>query len=198
MYIFFGGHRPLATALARRLCESKGRILVAGDSLARGMGYKLKEQCGDMVDVRAYGGAKLGSIADHIVGMSRDENRQLVVVAGANSILEPAADLLGKFEEIVDAGKDNSNELVIVGLIKRYDVGPEYESKRIVVNGKIKALCENRQVRFVEYEPERSRVHSDGLHLNFRGQNELARKVFAFSRPFLVYPSARLGVGPGS
>ena len=185
-------------SMAHRLRESSGRVLIAGDSLARGVGHKLREQCGDMVEVRAFGGAKLGSVRDSVVGMRRDETRQLVVVAGANSIAEPAADLMSNFGEIIDAGKENSKELVMIGLIKRYDVGHVYESKRIVVNGKLRALCESKEVRFVEYEPERSRVHRDGLHLNFRGQNELGRKIFAATKPFLVHPSASLGVGAQS
>lgn len=169
-----------------KLQNSKQNVLVTGDSLARGMGYKLKEQCGNMVDVRAFGGAKLGRITDNIVHLSKDENRQLVVVAGANSIEEPTTDLIGNFEEIIDAGKDNSNEVVIVGLIRRYDAGSSFESKRIVVNAKLKELCRVRQVKFVEYEPERSRVHRDGLHLNFWGQNELGKRVFDVLKPFLV------------
>ena len=102
------------------------------------------------------------------------------------------------FGEIIDAGKENSKELVMIGLIKRYDVGHEYESKRIVVNGKLRELCESKDVKFVEYEPERSRVHRDGLHLNFRGQNELGRRIFSVTKPFLVYPSVSLGVGAQS
>ena len=44
---------------AQELRQSKRKVVVAGDSLARGMGHKLKEQCGDMISIRAESGAKL-------------------------------------------------------------------------------------------------------------------------------------------
>jgi hypothetical protein len=74
----------------------------------------------------------------------------------------------------------------MVGLIKRYDLSRAHECKRIVVNRKLKQLCRDKEVRFVEYEPLRSRVHRDGLHLNFMGQNELGQKVFPLVKTFLV------------
>lgn len=173
-------------SMAQKLRKTIQNIVVTGDSLARGVGHKLKEQVGDIVEVRAFGGAKLKRVTENIVGMARDSSRQLVVVAGANSIDEPTTDLLGNFEKIIDAGKVSSNQVVIVGLVKRYDSGKAYESKRILVNSKLKALCRDRHVKFIEYEPERSRLHRDRLHLNFRGQNELGQKVFACIKSFLV------------
>ena len=174
-------------SLAQKLGECKRKVVVAGDSLARGVGYKLREQCGDMIDVKAESGAKLGAVTDMVGSLDKDENRQLVVVAGANSFEnESGKDLLGSFGKIIDAGKKSSGEVVMVGLVKRYDLSQTYESKRIVMNSKLKALCGESGVQFVEYEPERSRVHRDGLHLNFRGQNELGRKIFPFVRHFLV------------
>jgi lysophospholipase L1-like esterase len=174
-------------SMAQKLSGTKRKIVVIGDSLARGVGHKLREQCGDMVKVEAFGGAKLGKIADSVSGMSKDDNRQLIVVAGANSSNEePADDLLNTFERTIEASKKSSKEVVIVGLVKRYDLDRAHECKRIVVNAKLKKLCRDKEVRFVEYEPGRSRVHRDGLHLNFMGQNELGQKVFPFVKGFLV------------
>lgn len=171
--------QPVQSVLERK-------IVVTGDSLARGVGHKLRDQCGRMVDVKAVGGAKLSEVADKIVGMGKDENRQLVVIAGSNSMDEPTADLLGNFDKIIDAGKGSSDDVVIVGLVKRYDTGRNYGCKRILVNSKLKAMCREKGVKYVEYEPERSRVHRDGIHLNFRGQYELRNKLSPFVNAFLV------------
>ena len=175
------------SSLAQELRQSKRKVVVAGDSLARGVGHKLKEQCGDKISIRAESGAKLGAVSDFVGSLDKDENRQLIVVAGANSLeKESSVDLLGNFGKVIDAGKKSSKDVVIVGLVKRYDLSQTYESKRIVVNSKLKALCRDSGVKFVEYEPERSRVHRDGLHLNFRGQNELGRMIFPCVSNFLV------------
>ena len=175
------------TSLAQKLGQSKRKVVVAGDSLARGVGHKLKEQCGDMINVRAESGAKLGAVSNFVESLDKDENRQLVVVAGANSLeKESSVELLSNYRKTIDAGKKSCKDVVMVGLVKRYDLSQTYESKRIVVNTKLKALCRDSGVKFVEYEPERSRVHRDGLHLNFRGQNELGRMIFPFVRNFLV------------
>lgn len=166
--------------------DATGKVLVVGDSLARGMGHKLRYQCGNnLVQVEAVGGAKLGQVADSVAGLCRDESRQLVVVAGANSMVqETASEMLEKFENIIEHGKRCNKKVVVAGLVRRFDLGREYECKRIVVNARLKRLCVERDVGFVEYEPERSRVHKDGLHLNHRGQYEFGRKVFVEVRRF--------------
>lgn len=164
-----------------------GKVLVTGDSLARGMGHKLREQCGNnLVEVAARGGATLAQVADSVAGLRKDDQRQLVVVAGANSMKEePFSGMLENFYKIIEESKKSSRSVVVVGLVKRYDLGRQYECKRIVVNARLKGLCKERGVSFLEYEPERSRVHKDGLHLNYRGQWEMGRKVFGEVKSFL-------------
>ena len=108
-----------------------------------------------------------------------DKRRNLVVVAGANSLKDVMSEsMLRSYGEMIDNGKRVSNGIIVVGLVKRYDLGPSFERKRIDINSSLKSMCKVKGVEFVEYEPERSRVHGDGLHLNFRGQNELGRMVF--------------------
>ena len=176
------------TPWAQRLRTSGERAVVIGDSLARGMGHKLRDQLGDIVDVRAVGGAKLGAVSRSVSELKEDSTRNLVVVAGANSLRdETTEDMLGNYRRIIESGKGSSKSLVVVGVVKRYDLGPMYERKRIDVNRFLKGICRESNVGFLEYQPERSRVHADGLHLNFRGQNELARGVFAhLKNSFLV------------
>ena len=171
-----------------KLTNVADRIVVTGDSLSRGVGYKLKDQCGSMVEVKSVGGAKLEEVCTCVSDLSPDKDRNLVVIAGANSFKDSMTEsLLNGYEKIVNNGKRISKNVTIVGLIKRYDLGSSFESKRIVVNKLLRELCRNKGVAFLEYEPDRSRVHRDGLHLNFRGQNELGQMIFNdFKNHFLA------------
>lgn len=161
------------------LSTSGDRLVIIGDSLARGVGFKLKEQLGDVVEVKAVGGNRLEQVSQRVGELSKDKTRNLVVVAGANNLPQDRTDqILDKFRRIVENGKNNSSKVCVVGLIKRYDLGSSFERKRIVANSKLKGICRELGVGFIEYEPERSRVHSDGLHLNFRGQHELGKAIY--------------------
>ena len=181
------GTSTTRVSMAQKLRSKERKVVVLGDSLAVGMGYKLKEQCGGIIDVKAHGGAKLEKVADTVQKLGTDDNRQIVVVAGANNMKEDtAADMLGSFEKIICEGNKAKSNIVIVGLVKRYDLEREYECKRIVVNARLKQMCKDKQVSYLEYEPERSRLHRDGLHMNFRGQDELGRRVFPFVKNFLA------------
>ena len=76
-----------------------------------------------------------------------------------------------------------SKTVTIVGIPKRYDLGTgshfkRIERKRLLVNMKLKRLCTSKGISYLEYEPERSRAHRDGLHFNSVGQNELGREIF--------------------
>lgn len=46
-----------------QLARTGDKVLVMGDSLARGVGYKMKRQFDDVFDVRAVGGSKLGQVS---------------------------------------------------------------------------------------------------------------------------------------
>ncbi len=165
--------------VGEKIRSSEGNVVVMGDSLARGMGYKLREQVGDRVAVKAVGGSRLSEVSQAVGTLPIDKRRNLVVVAGANSLKDVMSEgMLRSYGEMIDNGKRVSNGIIVVGLVKRYDLGPSFERKRNDINSSLKSMCKVKGVEFVEYEPERSRVHGDGLHLNFRGQNELGRMVF--------------------
>ena len=61
-----------------------------------------------------------------------------------------------------------------------------YECKRIVLNMKLRALCQRKGVEFLEYEPKRDRLARDQLHLNACGQDELGSMIFKHCINFLL------------
>jgi len=182
-----GSGAMASVSFAEKLKRTQRKVTVVGDSLARGVGFKLREHSGSMVEVQAVRGAKLGAVADKVGELQHDDSRQLVVIAGANSLHEESAgDMMASLETIIDGGKRTSKDVVMVGFVKRYDLGRVYEGKRISMNARLRKLCEEKQVSFVEYEPGRGKMHPDGLHLNYRGQHELGKKLFSFIRTFLL------------
>lgn len=188
-----GGSEGVGSAVVEKLggnrVNSAGlKFVVVGDSLARGAGYKFKKQCPDEVEVKAVGGAKLGRVREEIRGMKEDKSKVLVVVAGANNMVDDdATSMIKEYSSLVEDCKKVTDKVVVVGLIKRYDLGPWYEDKRITINYRLKkeSKPDKMNFAFVEYEPERNKVYGDGLHLNGLGQNELGKIMYRKCVDFL-------------
>ena len=87
---------------------------------------------------------------------------------------------------IEEAKKISNRKISLVGILKRADVGLYFESKRIGVNERLRKMCEQSGVEYIEYNLERSRLARDGLHLNHLGQDELAKSIFDHCKSFLV------------
>ena len=168
--------------------QTENSVMVIGDSLARGVGHKLKQQCGtNVVTVESMSGAKIADVKRKISGLAKDEKRELVVLAGANNILKDSSvTMLRDYENLLDTCKEKTETVLVVGLVKRYGVDVKYERMRMDLNVRLRKMCTEKGIKFVEYEPRRDRVHSDGLHLNTRGQNELGQKLFQLCKNFLA------------
>ena len=74
----------------------------------------------------------------------------------------------------------------MVGIPNRFDLSGYQNSRRIGVNLQLEKMCRELDIEFITYEPYRSRIAKDGLHLNHVGQDELARKIFEHCKSFLV------------
>ena len=169
------------------ISNTKGKIVVMGDSLARGAGHKLKQQCGDVVRVDAMGGAKLWQVKDKVCDMREDKNKTVVLVAGANNMAQDSeTEIVEDFLKLLGESKKVTDKIVVVGLIKRYDLGYKYEEKRRAINSQLKTECTTRDLKFIEYEPARSLLYPDGLHLTPRGQIELGKRMFEQCKGFLA------------
>lgn len=171
------------------LARTKDKVVVVGDSLSRGAGFKLRAQCGEhLVDVRSIGRARLEDIEKKIKLQDKKDNQHLVIIGGTNNLeTDYTDDIVKGYEKILNTAIDKGNKsITVVGLMRRFDLGHEYDSKRIFINMKLKEKCDGLAVMYVEYEPERSRLHADGLHLNTLGQNELGKALFSSLKYFLV------------
>ena len=130
----------------------------------------------------------MSKIREEIRGMQEEKSQALVVVAGANNMADDdASSMINEYISLVEESKKVTDKVVVVGLIKRYDLGPKYEEKRITINYRLKKECkpDRMNFNFLEYEPDRRMVHDDGLHLNSIGQYELGKKMFSKCVDFL-------------
>jgi lysophospholipase L1-like esterase len=169
------------------LRSTKDSVLVLGDSIARGVGEQLRSQSDKVFEQRGRGGATIDSVTEGIAELKDDSNRHLVVIAGTNNLeRDSTADILIKYDKLLDkVMKVKHRKVTVVGIVKRYDLGRGFESKRIVVNMKLKEKCKKANIAFLGYDPERRQLGRDKLHLNEDGQNVFAGKIFRHCVAFL-------------
>ena len=92
----------------------------------------------------------------------------------------------GLWSSFRNVRKLKNRKVTIVGIPKKYDLTNTQQSRRLGLNLSIRTEYKEQGVQFLGYEPIRSRVAQDGLHLNYVGQEELARKIFKHCVHILV------------
>lgn len=167
--------------------KAKDTIVLIGDSLARGVGSKLEQQC-NIVTTMSRGGAKIENTTEQIASLQDNEDRHLVVLVGTNNIQNETSETIKqKYKSLLEASKKVKNRKVsVIGIPRRFDLTAYQNSRRIGVNLGVENLCKELGIEFILHEPYRSRLAKDGLHFNNIGQDELARKIFGHCLSFLV------------
>src|SRR6218665_982751 len=77
--------------------------------------------------------------------------------------------------------EERLGEVVVMGILPRQDLSEALDNKRVDVNRRLKEMCGGSKVRYcdVEFNPWRGEfLGRDGLHLNARGADMVARQVF--------------------
>ena len=182
------GQERAKMSCAERLRTCKKTVMVMGDSMARGVGGKLKQNSGSLMSTRSRGGATIEKLTREITELKDDSSRYLVVMVGTNNLEnDSVAEILEKYDKLIETCKQKQNcKVSVVGITKRYDLKQYFETKRIVVNRKLKEKCCESEIDYIEYDPELKKMARDRLHLNEAGQEELAQKVFKQFMHFLL------------
>jgi hypothetical protein len=169
------------------LKNTKESVLLVGDSMARGVGDKLRAQSGKVFDRVSRGGARIETISNEIRKLEDDDKRHLVVIAGTNNL---ESDTIKEMEDeykmlLSTLATVKNRKVTVVGVLKRHDLSIGFESKRILVNMMLKGMCQKKEVGFLGYDPEKRQLAKDRLHLNEEGQNDFANRIFKHCVPFL-------------
>lgn len=194
-----------------KFCEMfKGRssktAVVIGDSMCRGAGKKLCVNS-QMFSSESYGGARIENITkkftDKMVGVS-DESHAVVMVGTNNLKTDGTSVIESKYRELLKSMTETRcRKKSVVGILRRANDGLYMNSKRLAVNDKLRKLCKEFDVEYIDPQDiydsvaaskfnKSSRVGVDlnildrwGLHLNEWGQDELAAVLFKHCVGFL-------------
>lgn len=166
--------------------KPKDTVVLLGDSIGRGVGMKLEGNSHMFTSVSS-GGARIEDVTKQVELLKDNEDRHLVLLVGTNNINEGSEVILEKYKSLIDAcGGVRNRKVSVVGVVRRYDVENFVDSRRFGVNERLRKKCLEKGVEYLSYEPERSRVARDGLHLNELGQHELAKNIFKHCVGFLL------------
>ena len=144
-------------------------------------------QCGDRLIVnKSVGGATIENVCETVQQVDDTKDSLLVIVTGTNNFKTESARLvIKKFEKLVEIIKKRRGRGIVAGIPKRFDLDRYAESRRIVVNMKVKAMCDKAKLEYVEFEPSKNQVLRDGLHLNTNGLHSFGSLIFKALVPFL-------------
>jgi lysophospholipase L1-like esterase len=168
------------SSFGRKLQKTENTGLLLGDSLARGVGDKLELHCGRNFSKKSRSGATIETIEEEVGKLKDCDKRHLIILTGTNNLeKDESSEIIEKYDKMIEKVKKVQNRRVtVIGIVKRYDLKPYYDRKRIVINMRLRERCVANNIDFVTYEPERTKLANDSLHLNTFGQEELAKMIF--------------------
>ncbi len=182
-------HKETVNVSFEQLCKDKkeGTVLLIGDSLTRGVGCHLKSQH-SMFESRAFGGARIEDITKKVEEMNDLEESHIVVLVGTNNLKSDGTTMImNKYKDLVNQLKAKRfRKISILGILARNDLSNYNNSKRIAMNIQLKELCMKNEIEFLEIAVDKgSMLDRGGLHLNFSGQDKVARSIFKHSVSYL-------------
>ncbi|PGH40373.1 MAG: hypothetical protein CRN43_03385, partial [Candidatus Nephrothrix sp. EaCA] len=155
-------------------------MLLVGDSLVRHVGRNLEQQCAGLSTVCKPGG-RIEQMVPEIEKRGKEDT--VIVQVGTNNLrMDETDEMVQKYEEMIQRLKEERlGEVVVMGILPRQDLSEALDSKRVEVNRRLKEMCGGSKAMYcdVEFNPWRGGyLGRDGLHLNARGADMVARQVF--------------------
>jgi len=159
--------------------RSKETVIVVGDSLVRGVGSCL-EKDSNLFTSKSFPGMRLEHMDNQLKQIGEKPDSHVVLMIGTNNLKgEGSETILEKYEELIDAVKVlKYRKLSFVSIPERRDISDFQNSRRLGVNRRLEAMCAIKNVGFVDVSNVEELLGKDGLHLNFRGQDSVARDIF--------------------
>lgn len=155
------------------------RVVLIGDSNVRQVGQNLAEQSNKFVTI-CQPGAKLEDVQEILDSTHKDGDTCVIEVGTNNLFSDEKADIIKKFQFILQELKKRRRRVVVMGILPRR-LSREMERKRTSVNEELWELCQSEGAEFLnaDFDVWDRYLGKDGLHLNRYGADKIARKIFA-------------------
>jgi hypothetical protein len=180
-----GGQATGAVTVAEFGMKSKqykdGTVLLLGDSMARGVGQHLMSQS-TLFEKLDFSGARIEHFSQKLKVIGDRPDTNVVVMVGTNNLQGDCAEvMMEKYGKLVsDLKVRNYRKISMVGLVKRRDA--RFDRAVMLTNCKLRELCDSEGIGFVEPTVDRrTMLGKDGVHLNWRGCDWVARAIFQHS-----------------
>jgi lysophospholipase L1-like esterase len=161
--------------------KKKKKVVLVGDSLVRHVGRNLQVQSSGFRSI-CKPGARISQLLPEIKKKVEPEATVLIQVGTNNLRMDETEVIMKEYEDLVKGVKeDREGEVVVMGILPRQDISDALESKRTDINRQLKWMCSKEDVKYweVDFNPWKAGfLGSDGLHLNPRGADVVARQVF--------------------
>ena len=159
----------------------KKKMFIVGDSMIKNItGTGISRD--HTVKIRPHPGATNIDMCDYIKPELRHQPDVIILYCGANDIpneINTVKKLKKLLKEIEGYDKHKKPQVVISGLIKRYDQDFNEDIKSI--NEKIQSLCKSKGLSFIDKSNiDKSCLNRSKLHLNRRGSSFLANNFKKF------------------
>jgi len=166
----------------------KEKLVVLGDSIARGIGERLKEQHGN-VKVLAKGGSLIGDTAKIAERTEWSGSEQVIVMTGGNNIerWDYSEEIMEGYAEILRKLKEKGvNNITMVGLSTRRCFKSIQTSRAIGLSERLSRLCAREGARYVDggvEEAQKNRMLAvDGVHFSREWEDVVVRRIYSSIR----------------
>ena len=158
---------------SRKTTENKNRrVFILGDSIVKHInGYDISRQIENCrVYVKGFPGAKTECMKDYAQPTRRENPDHILIHVGTNDLpSRRQPDVIA--EDIIQLAlklKTNSCDVSISNIVTRND---QYKKKASAVNDKLKNLCKEKNLHYIDHSNSIDTRHLNGskLHLNVKG-----------------------------
>lgn len=166
--------------------RSSDTVVILGDSLTRGVGHHLQNDS-HMFSRTTFSGIGIQELTNEIKRRKDNPVSHLVIMVGTNDIKKGGSEeTISKYRELIEIVKTKKHRQVsMVGILRRRDLVGLNDSRRIGINLRLAELCKENNFGYIYKELQDRQLGRDGLHLNWKGQDAVAREIFKHCIPYL-------------
>ena len=174
-------------------------LKLIGDSIIKGQGADFSDRKKKKSSTFCRPGAKLDDITTMIKELNGNktyDNKEIIIHVGTNDMVQPpkansyrkrviphrASELIhDKFKNLIKALKDRNTQSYVVGMLPRFKVRNEVNSRILSMNSRVQQLCRASGVgyidMFTQFQDNPNLFSSDGLHLSRHGKQLYAESL---------------------